>query len=138
MRKHRLVAQEEGMGCGLACVASELGITYQEARKLSGRLEKSYTSGYSCLDLVKALNKNGINYTFKRVAPARDKAILGREGTIAFSRRSRKYPEGHWLLKTSNGWMNPWINWPSINPAQAGYQREFPGYAEWMVYQELT
>ncbi len=43
---------------------------------------------------------------------------------------------GHYLLRTSKGWMNPWINWPSINPARAGYEKEFIGEIEWIIYEK--
>lgn len=135
MRKHRLVAQEEYIGCGLACVASELGIRYQTARRLSGRPEGSFTSGYYCEDLVKLLNGMGRNYSFRKVRKG-DESILEIPGTIVFAKKGDKYPCGHWLLRTERGWMNPWVNWPSISPAKAGYEKEFPGKPDWMVYEE--
>ena len=36
MVKRKLVTQEEGMGCGLACVASELGISPKSFELISG------------------------------------------------------------------------------------------------------
>ncbi len=135
MVKRKLVTQEEGMGCGLACVASELGISYQRARKTSGGPEGSYTNGYYCEDLVRILNESGRSYIFRKVR-REDDSIIQTPGTIVFAKRGRKYPEGHWLLMTSRGWMNPWINWPSINPAKAGYEKRFPGIPEWIVYED--
>ena len=79
----KLVPQEEGMGCGIACVASALGISYQEARQLSDRPEGSYTTGYNCKDLVKALNKKGRNYTFKKFK-VEHTTLMEKTGTIVF------------------------------------------------------
>lgn len=134
MKKYAAVAQEESMGCGIACVASRLGITYQEAIKKSGLSERSYTRGYYCRDLVKILNEFGEKYAFKKVG-LRDKELVRANGSIVFAKRGKKYLVGHWLLKTPYGWMDPWINWPSIHPSIAGYHQKFPGEAQWIVYE---
>ena len=81
MKKGRLVAQEECMGCGLACVASELGISYQDARQLSGKPQNSSGTGYSCKCLVEVLNRKGRNYVFRK-AEDRSERELEKVGTI--------------------------------------------------------
>lgn len=134
MKKRRLVAQEEGIGCGLACVASELGVTYQRARRLSGRPESSYTDGYSCQDLVRILNDNGRNYAFRDVKDGDDQ-ILQRDGTIVYVKDGEDDLLGHYLLKTENGWMDSWANWPNIKPAKAGYCKELPGIPKWVIHE---
>ena len=135
MRKHILVAQEEGMGCGLACVASALGITYQEARKLSNRIEGSYINGYNCKNLVNILNKKGKNYIYKKFKPEHT-SLLNNFGTIVFIKEGKDDLWGHYLLKTSRGWMDSWINWPLINPAKPGYQKAISGNVMWIIYEK--
>ena len=130
----KLVAQEEGMGCGIACVASALGITYQEARQLSDRPEGSYLNGYNCKDLANTLNKKGRNYIYKKFK-SEHKILLEKPGTIVFVKEGDGDIWGHYLLKTLNGWMDCWINWPSINPAKAGYHENIIGEPKWIIYE---
>lgn len=58
-----------------------------------------------------------------------------KSGTIVFIAKSKKYPEGHYLLKTSKGWMNPWVNFPEITPARAGFQKRLPGKVVWVMHE---
>ena len=131
----KLVTQEEGMGCGIACAASALGISYQEARKLSENPNGSYSKGYSCKDIVKILNKGGKNYIYKKFKEEYD-YLLGRSGTIVFVKEGDDDILGHYLLKTNKGWMDCWINWPSINPAKAGYNKEMHGEPKWIIFEK--
>lgn len=41
---------------------------------------------------------------------------------------------GHYILRTKKGWMNPWINYPSISPARAGFQKRLPGEVQWILF----
>lgn len=129
------VAQEEGMGCGIACVASALGISYQEARKLSENPDQSFGKGYSCKDLAKILNKTGKNYIYKKFKLEHSN-LLERSGTIVFVKEGNDDLWGHYLLKTGKGWMDCWINWPSINPAKAGYHKNLTGDPKWVIFEE--
>jgi hypothetical protein len=132
---YELITQEESMGCGIACVASRIGEDYQSTRKLFSDSERSLNEGYYCEDLIEALEKKGLKYGFKEIKEG-DEGIVNRTGTIVFAKRGDKYPEGHWLLKTEKGWMNSWFNWPSkIKEAVSGYDSEFPGIPEWVVYE---
>ncbi len=129
------MVQEEGMGCGIACVASALGITYQEARKLSDRPEGSYINGYNCKDLVKMLNKKGKSYSCKKFK-SEDTELLKKQGTIVFVKEGEDDIWGHYLVKTSKGWMDSWVNWPSITPAKASYHSELIGEPQWVIYEK--
>lgn len=53
------VAQKEGMGCGLACVASVVGKSYKETKKLFTNPQFSSTRGFYGSELVEALKKRG-------------------------------------------------------------------------------
>jgi ABC-type bacteriocin/lantibiotic exporter with double-glycine peptidase domain len=130
----RAVTQEQPMGCGIACVACVAGISYSKALNLFS-LKKASTNGFYCKDILNALKELGLNYEYKKVT-AKTKKYLKREGTIIFIRRSAKYPKGHYLVKTKRGWMNPWINFPSIKPAKAGFNKKLPGKAQWVLFEK--
>lgn len=129
--KHTLIPQEESLGCSVACVASLLGINYQKALKLFG---KSYNNkkGSYCDEITKVLKKN-LPYEYSKVNN-KTKKYINKIGSIIFIKNSKKYPKGHYLLKTEKGFMNSWINSPKINPAEAGFIKKLPGKAEWIIY----
>ncbi len=129
----KLVTQEEPMGCGIACVACVLGKSYQETKKLFENSELSSSRGFYCIELVKALLKEKLTYTYKKFN-RNNEAKLRENGVIVFIERSNAYPLGHYLTKTEKGWMNPWINFPCIAPAKAGLQRKLPGTPQWVIY----
>ncbi|MEK7649749.1 MAG: hypothetical protein AAB367_02205 [Patescibacteria group bacterium] len=128
----KLVAQEAPMGCAIACAASLSDLTYKKMRShfSNGRL-KEYTVGFYNKDIVSALSK--VNIITKGCSSKRWSQKKYLPGTIVFIKRSKKYSQGHFLLKTPRGWMNPWANYPSINPAKAAFQRRLPGETEWVI-----
>ncbi len=130
--KFKPITQEHTAGCAIACVASILNINYKKALNFFNKDNVSIR-GYYCSEIVKALNKNGLNYKSSKVN-SKTKRFLSKQGTIVFVKRSKKYPIGHYLLKTNNGWMNPWINFPEINPAKSGFNKKLPGKAQWIIY----
>ena len=127
------VVQEQPMGCGIACVASATGKTYGQVLKIVD-IRLASGRGYYCKELVDALAKFGMKYDYKKVTE-KTKLLLLRKGTIVFIARSNNYPEGHYLLRTENRWMNPWINYPTISPAKAGFEKKLPGKAQWVLFQ---
>ncbi len=129
----KLVAQEDSMGCGVACVASVLEISYKDSMKLFDE-KRSSTKGYYLKDLLQALNKKGVIYKSGKVTD-KTRKYVNKVGSIVFVKRSKKFPVGHYLLKTSKGWMNPWINSVKITHAKADFQQKLPGTAQWIVYQ---
>ena len=130
---NKTVTQEESMGCGIACVAAILDRSYKSAKKLFENPQYSASRGYYCRDLVKVLNKSGLDYTFAKINK-KNKYLVEREETIVFVKKSKNYPFGHYLFKTKRGWMNSWINFPSINPAKSGFQKKLPAKAEWVIF----
>jgi hypothetical protein len=127
------VTQEEPMGCGIACVAMALNKSYKSAKRLFDNPEYALTRGYYCREIIKVLNQKRKNYDFLKVNE-KNKSILNKEGGIVFIERSKKYPAGHYLIKTKKGWMNPWINFPNISPGKSGFQKILPGKAQWIIY----
>ena len=128
------ITQEHVMGCGIACTASLLGIGYDKALKLFNKNHVS-TRGYYLKDIVSALKKRRLNYQNSKVNN-NTKKYLKIPGSIVFIKRSKKYPAGHYLLKVKSGWMNPWINYPKINPAKSGFNKKLPEKAQWILYKK--
>jgi hypothetical protein len=128
------VVQNHPMGCGVACVAAVLGLEYRKALHLFRRLDGAWTTGYFCPELVAALAKGGRCYSWKSVRNSR-LDVLKRAGTIVFVQKSSKYPQGHYLVRTSRGWMNPWANFPEISPARSAVVKRLPGRASHVIFQ---
>lgn len=121
----RLIKQEDDFGCGVACVASLLEIDYQKALSLFWNgTNRALNEGFYCREIVKALNSSRLNYEFKYIKLPTKRKIY-KPCTIVFVRRSKKYPAGHYLLRTENGWMDSWINFPE-KPIKAGFLKRLP------------
>ena len=125
MKKHRLVAQEDRWGCGVACVASAVGISYDQAKQelvsYKGRAIDSPRYGLDLGPIIKVLADHGIEVT-KNWSATRWPV-----GTIVFLFRDwgRYKGTGHYMLKTSKGWMDPWKNVEDASPV-AGYWLRLP------------
>src|SRR3989344_7729954 len=94
------ITQEEPMGCGIACVAVALNKNYSSTRELFDNPEYASTRGYYCRELVRVLNKKFRNYVSEKFNE-KNKNSLNQNGMIVFIKRSKKYPLGHYLIKTS-------------------------------------
>ena len=127
--KNKLIPQKESMGCAVAYVASLLGINYKKILKIIQN-KKADKPNFYFKDIVKILSKKRLNYSYGKAIPRTKKYI---SGTMVFVKRSKKFPFGHYLLRTREGWMNPWINLPKT-PIKAGFQKRIPGKAKWIIY----
>lgn len=123
------------MGCGVACVANRLQISYKEALKMFERPEYAKTVGYKCKYIVEALRNAGQDVRLKHIKE-RDREYIRKGevsvpiGTIVFLERSGLYPLQHYLLKTPDGWIDPWINMhdnPDVKNIKAGVRKHLPG-----------
>lgn len=131
----RLVAQENYSGCSVAVTASILGISYQEALGLfpPGLAEEK---GYYCHEIVEALYKRGVHYNWGFIESLGEKKLLELMhviGSVVYVDSSQGLPRGHYLLRTSEGWMNSWANfrdWPS----EAAIVKTLPGNPLYVVY----
>src|SRR3989344_4598019 len=123
----KAVVQKHLMGCGIACVAF---VTKNSYDIIFRTFDSKYAStrGYYCKELIKALEKFGLKYDYKKVNE-KTKHYLEKEDSIIFIKRSVRYPSGHYLVYTKEGWMNPWINYPSVYPVKAGFDKKLPGEA---------
>ncbi|MFH0738203.1 MAG: hypothetical protein V1827_06165 [Candidatus Micrarchaeota archaeon] len=131
----KAVAQEDAMGCGIACVAYVCGLSYRTAKQ--GIFEKPQyagTKGYACRDLVRALAKADNSFGWSSIK--HDIAIP--ISSIVFTARSEQYPAGHYLVKTRMGWMDPWINYPRLKAVRGGFRKRLPGRAAYLVYPKMS
>ncbi len=129
----KIITQKHSMGCGVACVASLLNLSYDDALLLFKNPSHAWTRGFMCKELIDAIAKIYPNFKYSKIKNTND-PILKMLGTIVFTESSKAYPLGHYLLKTKNGWMNPWINYPIIAPAKGGIVRELPGQASYVIF----
>jgi len=133
MRKS--VTQEFDYGCGIACYAFALGLTYKQAVTRLGEIRGNSTR-FWIKDLTAALNNSGKNYTAKHIKPSLSRKFY-EEGTIVLIRRSRRYPSGHYLIRHDGHWMDPWINLPSdkdIHNAESGFRKRLPGNPMYAIF----
>lgn len=127
----KLVTQKSPMGCAVAATASFLNLSYDSTLRLfdNGRIRHS-VYGFYVYDIVKVLKKRNI---LAKAFNVRGKKIKFYIGDIVFSKEKIDDPFGHYLLKTQKGWMDSWINFPSITPARAGYKKRLSGEILWVV-----
>ncbi|NMC35445.1 hypothetical protein GYA49_00195 [Candidatus Beckwithbacteria bacterium] len=122
------VTQEDSLGCSLACIAQLTHKSYQAILKLVDH-QKAQTQGFYCKELVSILSYLGYNYNYKYLKP-RLKKLIYTNGVIVFIKRSKKYPNGHYLIRVNKTWMDPWINFSAtarIIDATAGFRKRLPG-----------
>lgn len=128
----KAITQEASMGCAIACSGSLAGLSYKQMRQyFDNGKSKEYSLGFYNCDIVEALEKFGIKtqaYSIKKWGKKKIK-----NGTIVFVGPSEEYLAGHYLLKTKQGWMNPWINYPNIKPAKAGFQKSLTSKPRWLI-----
>lgn len=136
MIRFGLVTQEHSMGCAVACVASLCGISYSSALKLFDDTHLAWTRGFYCNEIVQALQKENLNFIYKKLVASDFYFELHIAGTIVFIAPNEHYPSGHFLLKTEKGWMNPWSNFPSMNPPQSKFEEKLPGEAEYVIFRQ--
>ena len=119
------IKQEDPMGCAVACTAFVLNINYQDSLKLfkNGKI-KAKNKGFLCKEIVKALGYEGLRYEYKYISNKVKRKIY-KPGTIVFVKRSKKCPEGHYLYRANNKWMDSWINFPNKN-IKAGFRKRLP------------
>lgn len=129
------ITQEFDYGCGIACFAFALGITYQQAANQLGELQVNGT-GFWIKDFTTALNSSSKHYNAKHIKPPLMIKIY-KEGTIVLIRRSKQYPTGHYLIRRKGHWMEPWINLPAnkdINKAKSGFRKRLSGKPMYAIY----
>ena len=136
MRKS--ITQEFDFGCGIACYAYALNISYKQAVKLLGP-GQALSNRFWAKDLTKALNDAGLEYKAKHINKKLRKTIY-KDGTIVLIRRSKKYIAGHYLIRYKGLWMDPWINLTvdnNILQAESGFRKRLPGSPSYAIFPEI-
>lgn len=122
------ITQEFDYGCGIACFAFAMQITYKQAAKYLGN-EQANSARFWIKDFTATLNGAGKKYQSKYVKPHLRREIYN-EGAIVLIRRAKHYPSGHYLIRHNGQWMDPWINLPfdkDIRHAKSGFRKRLPG-----------
>ena len=121
------ITQKLDYGCGVACFAFACEMSFDEAVTFLGK-HYSVKRGWKPSDLVTALGQFGLRYKNHYVRKKRITSYPN--GSIVLIERSNSYPVGHYLILTTQGWMDPWINLPETNniqEARSGFRKELPG-----------
>ncbi len=128
------VAQEDPLGCAVACVAFRLGMSYRDALKLfnDGEDRVKKKADFYCREIVQILNSQGLSYGYRYIKKRCRRSIY-KPGSIVFIKRSKKYPVGHYLCRANNGWMDPWINIP-FGDRKAGFRKRLPGIPTYLTF----
>lgn len=119
------IKQEDKLGCAIACAAFLLNINYQDSLKLfkNGKY-KAKNKGFFCKDIIIVLKKAGLKYEYRYIKNKIRRKIY-KPNTFVYIKKSKKYPQGHYLVRFDNKWMDPWINFPDEN-IKAGYRKRLP------------
>ena len=131
------VTQEDNMGCGAACMAFLIDCSYAKAIAIIGNAKKMASArGFYCRDLVIGLRRAGKNYAYKYVKSSNRKNIYS-DGTIVFIKKSKRYPEGHYLCRHKGSLMDPWINFKeerNVRLAKSGFRKRLPGHPIYAIW----
>ncbi len=123
------IIQKDQLGCGIACTAKVLSLDYVTTKKLFSKKE----NGFLCTDIVCVLRKFGVMASYSYIG---NKKIKYKNKDIVFIKRSKRYPEGHYLIRIDGLWMDSWINFSvncKLKNAQSGYRKKLPGKAIYLI-----
>ena len=139
--------QKDMNGCGIACMANLLSMSYDEVKMDFENKFYKIDRGVNIADIVRYLDTKGLKYKskfFKRTNNnlQSGKVLSGVErdkyskllGSITLIVKSDKYPIGHYLFRIKNGWVDPWLDLPSIDNVRAGVRDELPDDPWYVLY----
>ncbi|HDS1038011.1 TPA: hypothetical protein QDZ42_001260 [Stenotrophomonas maltophilia] len=134
MEKYGLVPQEDEWGCGAACVASLLGISYTKAKERLEAIKRKpldhKPEGLEIHEIWMCLAMEGLNYVSEWKKPSKFVP-----GTIVCIGGAAPYDGDHYLLMTPNGWMDPYSNLgrPKDRYHESIYRNELPPDTKFLV-----
>lgn len=128
------IPQEHTMGCAVACVAFRCGLSYPSALALFSKQDHAWSRGFYCAEIVEALHRAGHLCAYAKYKESHHQELLSRSGTIIFVEPCEQYPHGHFFVRSSKGWMNPWANFPQILAVRAEFQEQLPGRITYVVF----
>ncbi len=138
----KLQHQKDLNGCGIATLANLLNKNYDEIKKDFEKKFYTIERGINIADMVRYLKTKGLAYKSKffnqnkkyKYNRAEGDKYSKIENSITLIAKSEKYPVGHYLLRTKNGWIDPWIDLPSIDNVRAGIRKTLPNDAWYVLY----
>lgn len=131
----KAVVQEDNFGCAIACVAFILDLEYEDVVKLLKEgAKRAKTEGFYCREIVNVLSESGLEAYYNYLKP-KFKNIIYQPNTIVYIKKSKRYPNGHYLTRLKNSWMDPWINFPN-EKRSAGFRKRLPGKAVYAIFSE--
>jgi hypothetical protein len=125
------IPQEDDLGCGAACLAVLLKISYKKVISLLNENKIDIKNGLYFKQMIDVLNKVvGKDFYFKHL---KDKKLVYKNGMIVYIKRTNKFPFGHFLIRENNMWHDSWINLPS-EPIVAGFRKRLPYKPSYFMY----
>ena len=127
--KYFLIPQEDALGCGIACIAVALGISYGSVvRKIPKEKYSIYQErGLYCRDIVSVFKLFGVKDSWSKVTD-KNVDLIYNEGNIIYMN-----DDDHYVIAVKNGWHDSWINWPKMNPVKAGIIEQLPEKPSYIV-----
>ncbi len=134
--------QKDLNGCGIACLANLLDKDYDIVKKDFEKKFYTIEKGTKMFDIVNYLKTQKLNYKSKFFNQNKKYKLNKVEadkfsripGSITLIAKNEKYPIGHYLLRTKNGWIDPWYDFPSIDNVKVGVRKELPGNPWYVLY----
>ena len=138
----KLQHQKDLNGCGIACLSNLLDKPYDVVKKDFESKFYTIEGGVKMFDIVNYLETQGLEYKSKffnqnkkhKTNESEAKKYSQINGSITLITKSKKYPIGHYLLRTKNSWVDPWFNLPSIDNVRAGMRKELPNEPWYVLY----
>ncbi len=135
--------QKDINGCGIACLANLLDKPYDKVKQDFEKKFYSIKNGIKVFDMVKYLNGLGLKYDLKffnqnpkHVNKLEADNFSRKFNSITLIAKSDKYPVGHYLLRTKKGWVDSWINLPSIDNVKSGVRKTLPNNPWYVIFQK--
>jgi hypothetical protein len=128
------ITQEHMTGCAVACVAYLAQVSYQTALEAFENPSQAWGRGFYCEEIIEALARFEKTYFYDRLTQS-NRSLLCKKEVIVYVEPSRRYPLGHYLVRTPEStWMNSWVNCPIIAPAQSGFELKLPGLPSYVIF----
>ena len=123
--------QKDINGCGIACLANLLNTPYDKVKKDFEKKFYNIDRGINIADMVRYLKIHNLDYRSKFFNTNNYNASEAGKyskitNSITLIVKSDKYPIGHYLLRTEEGWVDSWYNLPSIDNVHAGIRKKLP------------
>ena len=130
------ITQETVNGCGIACFAFVCNLSYAEAERFLGP-KQAKSDNFVVKNLVSELRRFGLDYSAKYIKSGRRFSKV--EGMIVLIRKSKSYPNAHYLVFHQGQWMDPWMNFHlRALKARSGYRKRLPGQPWYAIYPTLA